>query len=146
MCPPSAIPLPETAAGLDGEQQQALLLLARRAVDARTRHGTDTEVPRELLARHPRLADPGASFVTLRIGEDLRGCIGSLLAVEPLARDVVRNAVNAATRDPRFSPVGVEELDRIRISVSVLEEPRPLELFGPELVRHLAVARPGVIL
>jgi len=56
----------------------------------------------------------------------LRGCIGSVHPQEPdLPREVVRNAVDAASRDPRFLPVAAEELPRLAYSVDVLTEPEP---------------------
>lgn len=89
-----------------------------------------------------RLLERAATFVTLRIESDLRGCIGSVRAQRPLGHDVSVNAVAAATRDPRFMPVCIEELNDIRIEVSLLSEPEFLE-FGDEddLLRQL---EPGV--
>lgn len=55
---------------------------------------------------------PGATFVTLMQHGELRGCIGSLQACDPLIEDVNRNAVSAALRDPRFMPLMADELDR----------------------------------
>ena len=66
------------------------------------------------------------TFVTLTIGGELRGCIGSLEARESLAESVKHNAVNAAFRDPRFPALTKSELDKIHIEVSVLTEPKPL--------------------
>jgi AmmeMemoRadiSam system protein A len=71
------------------------------------------------------LREPGASFVTLRQDERLRGCIGTLKAHRPLVEDVKSNARSAAFRDPRFPPLAMDELDRTRVEVSVLS---PLEL------------------
>lgn len=68
----------------------------------------------------PWLAEPGATFVTLKKNGALRGCIGSLEACRPLLLDLKSNAVAAAFRDPRFPPVGHGELDEIRIEVSLL--------------------------
>jgi AmmeMemoRadiSam system protein A len=142
---PAALPEDEPFA-LDAAEKEALVALARRALENRVRHGRETD-PSEVVARLPRLGRPRATFVTLRLDGALRGCIGSLAAVEPLASDVVRNAVNAALRDPRFDPVRPDELEHIRLSLSVLEPPRPLEgLYGQALARKLAETKPGVIL
>ena len=70
------------------------------------------------------LTEPGATFTTLRFEGELRGCSGTLEAVHPLAKDVTRSAFQAAFRDPRFDPVGEDELGVIRLEVSVLS---PLE-------------------
>jgi len=59
-------------------------------------------------------------FVTLRIGERLRGCIGVLEGKEPLGRLIPRCAVSAALEDPRFAPVTRDELEELRIELSLL--------------------------
>ncbi|HOJ15372.1 MAG TPA: AmmeMemoRadiSam system protein A, partial [Deltaproteobacteria bacterium] len=72
----------------------------------------------------------------------LRGCIGTLEARESILEGIRRNAINAAFKDPRFPPLGKDELARVRIEVSVLTEPKPLPYKDPDdLVRKL---RPGV--
>jgi len=68
----------------------------------------------------PKLREDTATFVTLKTGGMLRGCIGSLAPVEALFASVHDNAVNAATRDPRFRPVTVQELDGIDLHISIL--------------------------
>jgi AmmeMemoRadiSam system protein A len=75
----------------------------------------------------PWLQEPGASFVTLRLDGELRGCIGSVQARRPLVDDVVHNARAAAFRDPRFPPVTPAELPRLQVEVSVLSPREPLE-------------------
>lgn len=72
------------------------------------------------------LSLPAATFVTLHKFEQLRGCIGSLQAVRPLAEDVAYNAFNAAFRDPRFNPVKQYEFKDLNIEISVLTEPEPM--------------------
>jgi AmmeMemoRadiSam system protein A len=68
------------------------------------------------------LSEAGASFVTLHIGEELRGCIGSLQAHRPLICDVAENAFSAAFRDPRFPPLKDAELKSINLDISVLSQ------------------------
>lgn len=68
----------------------------------------------------PLLKTTMATFVTLKIRGELRGCIGSLMPVEPLYLSVHHNAINAALRDPRFPPVQPVELPRLGVDVSVL--------------------------
>lgn len=62
----------------------------------------------------------GASFVTLKLNGELRGCIGSVYPTKPLILDIIDNAKNAAFQDPRFEPLTVEELEGLEISVSIL--------------------------
>jgi uncharacterized protein len=66
------------------------------------------------------LRRPSGAFVTLTIGGDLRGCIGSIQPVAPLCQAVANGAVNAAFRDPRFLPLTEEELVRVHIEISVM--------------------------
>jgi AmmeMemoRadiSam system protein A len=68
-----------------------------------------------------------ACFVTLTKNKNLRGCIGSLQASQPLWKDVTENALNAAFRDPRFLPLNKNELKEIKIEISVLSESKKLE-------------------
>jgi AmmeMemoRadiSam system protein A len=73
---------------------------------------------------------PAGVFVTIhtRSTGDLRGCIGTIEPIESsLAEETIRNAIAAATRDPRFPPVRPDELDDLVIDVSVLYPPEPIE-------------------
>lgn len=100
------------------------------------------ELPTLELTEFPAtLRAPGASFVTLTKHGALRGCIGTLEARLPLAEDVRRRAVDAATRDYRFPPVRAQELAEIHIEVSVLSAPEPLRYGNPQEIPHLL--RPG---
>lgn len=87
----------------------------------------------------------GASFVTLRIqgiqGE-LRGCIGTLEAHQPLVQDVAQNAFNAAFRDPRFAPVNSQEYSLLEIHISVLSQATTIN-FRSE-ADLLSQLRPGI--
>ncbi|MDR1256039.1 MAG: AmmeMemoRadiSam system protein B [Puniceicoccales bacterium] len=66
----------------------------------------------------------GASFVTLEIGDNLRGCIGSIRARQPLVADLVQNAHSAAFKDPRFPPLTPEEFKNVTVRVSLLSHPQ----------------------
>jgi len=90
---------------------------------------------------------PSATFVTLKRKGQLRGCIGTLSASDPLAEGVRRNAVNAAFHDPRFPPLTEKEIEQVEVEVSVLSEPRPLPFSDPEdLLRKLQPNVDGVII
>ncbi len=80
----------------------------------------------------PQLCELGASFVTLKINDHLRGCIGTLEAYQSLANDVRDHAVTAALADPRFRPVDKSELSRIRLEISRLTVPQLLEYLSSE--------------
>ena len=74
-----------------------------------------------------KCSEKKASFVTLTEDGTLRGCIGSLVAHQPLWKDVQENTIKAAFSDPRFPPLSKEELNKIKIEVSVLSNPKHLE-------------------
>lgn len=73
------------------------------------------------------LETKGACFVTLDVGGILRGCVGSIIAHEPLIVDLCKNARNAAFNDPRFTPVEEKELEKITLTVSLLSLPEKIE-------------------
>lgn len=100
------------------------------------------ELPLDVAAFALELQEERATFVTLRIEGDLRGCMGSLTAKHPLVGDVARNARSAAFRDPRFAPLQHPELERISVHVSVLNPPEPICCSSEmELLERI---RPGV--
>ncbi len=105
-----------------------IVALARRAVETwvRERRMEDPVLP------EGTTPDRAGAFVSLHMGDgSLRGCIGTLAPSTPsLAEEVVNNAVCAATRDPRFSPVRPEELAGLDVSVDVLDPPEEIEGIG----------------
>ena len=90
----------------------------------------------------PWLAEHGACFVTLTQSGELRGCIGSLQAHRPLLADIKSNAVSAALRDPRFTPLTVDELDITTVEVSLLSASQEMQI--RDEADALAQMRPGV--
>ncbi|MGB9094651.1 MAG: AmmeMemoRadiSam system protein A [Gallionella sp.] len=90
----------------------------------------------------PWLAEHRACFVTLTQFGELRGCIGSLQAHRPLLVDLKSNAVSAALRDPRFTPLTVAELDVTTVEVSLLSEAQEMQVRGE--ADALAQLRPHV--
>jgi len=129
---------------MDGEKQ-TLLRLAREAMECAVRG--KALPPLDLQSLTPLLRENGASFVTLTVDDDLRGCVGALEAFQPLAEDVREHAVAAALQDPRFSPVRENELNRIKLEVSRLTAPHLLEYSSSEdLLKKLKPHVDGVIL
>jgi len=93
------------------------------------------------------LKQKGASFVTLNLDGDLRGCIGSLEAHRPLGQDVRENAVAAAFHDPRFRPLSATEFERVQVEVSVLSAPEPVSFTSrTDALEQLRPGIDGVIL
>ena len=134
---------------LTPEQGKALVALARQTL---ARHFGATITPadgqhlEELIADQALQARCG-TFVTLKIDNQLRGCIGSLSASTPIVVGVRDNALKAAFHDPRFSPLGKTELDAVHIEVSVLSEPAPLLYTdGNDLLAKLRPDIDGVII
>lgn len=84
----------------------------------------------------------GATFVTLKSGSMLRGCIGTLEAHAPLRADVARNARAAAFEDPRFHPVRELELEELSVEVSVLSARERIAFLDEPSA--IAALRPGV--
>jgi len=105
--------------GLSDEEQQTLFAIAQDTLDWCV-HKKKGPFPMESYQLTPKLKIPTATFVTLKIKGDLRGCIGSLAPVEELYLSVHHNAINAALKDFRFSPVQPVELPRLEIDVSLL--------------------------
>ena len=127
------------------EERQYLLRLARQSLEQGVR---GEGLPRlDLTALPSRLRELGASFVTLTVRGNLRGCIGALEPYQSLAEDVCEHAAAAALEDYRFSPVRPDELADINIEISRLTFPQLLKYERPEeLPSRLRPGVDGVIL
>jgi len=127
------------------EERQYLLRLARQSLEQGVR---GEGLPRlDLTALPSRLRELGASFVTLTVRGNLRGCIGALEPYQSLAEDVCEHAAAAALEDYRFSPVRPDELADINIEISRLTLPQLLKYERPEeLPSRLRPGVDGVIL
>ncbi|MDP2647354.1 MAG: AmmeMemoRadiSam system protein A [Desulfobacterales bacterium] len=129
---------------LTDQDKAALLRLARTAIRARLIPGAVIERPRDVTSA---LHEKRGCFVSLHKHNDLRGCIGTIEAVAPLVTGVEENALNAAFKDPRFSPLGKAELGKVNIEISVLTRPEILEhVDGEDLKKKLKPGVHGVIL
>lgn len=149
---PSAEPAISTAANAAGApddspppltdaQGATLLRLARRAIG----EALGVDVP--AIEDAPWLDEPGATFVTLTIDGELRGCIGSVMAHRALRDDIHENALGAAFRDPRFRPLKAEAFNDIRVEVSLLTPPEPIDVADEaEAIAALRPHEDGVVL
>ena len=90
---------------------------------------------------HAELSRPAATFVTLKMRNELRGCIGTLEPFRPLAEDVRENAIGAAFRDPRFLPLTSAEFAATSVEVSLLSASEMLDVEAEDDL--LARLRPG---
>lgn len=95
----------------------------------------------------PELCRQAASFVTLHLRKELRGCVGSLEAQAPLVVNVAENAHRAAFADPRFPPLSARELDGLDIHISVLSPLEPIDVLDEaDLLRKLRPKVDGLLL
>jgi len=115
-----------------------LIGLARRAIADRL--GISLAAPE--IESADWLQAKAATFVTLTIHSQLRGCIGTLQAHRPLIDDVQANAVAAAFHDPRFPPLTADEFELVRVEISLLSTMQPLAFADESDV--LAAIRPGI--
>lgn len=125
----------------DFDLGRAVLTLARSAIAERLGMGKLDTV------KHASLEQPSATFVTLKQGLQLRGCVGSVQRKRALHEDVCVNAVAAAFRDPRFAPLDAHELPHISLEVSLLSAEQRLEVSSEEeLIARLHPGVDGLIL
>lgn len=128
---------------ITAQQEKELLRLARRTI------GLELGLAggEEPVLADPIFALPAATFVTLKIKNQLRGCVGSLTPQGSLAENVRDNAINAAFHDFRFGPLRREELATVHIDISILTEPKALPYDrGEDLLKKLRPGVDGVIL
>ncbi len=127
---------PANQGGRTGREESEYVLLARLALETYVRTGKIVSVPDSFLSR-----ETAGAFVSIKTGGKLRGCMGTIEAVrKTLAEEIIANAISAGTADPRFKPVGRQELELLEYGVDVLSEPE--EISGPQ---ELDVKEYGVI-
>lgn len=126
-------------------QRAELHELARASIELALRQGQLVPYAGEL--NDPRLYRPSASFVTLHVGTELRGCCGTIEPSRPLSEDVWNNAWASAFADPRFPPLTSDEWADTNVQISVLSEPERLVVRSEaELLQVLRPGRDGLIL
>jgi AmmeMemoRadiSam system protein A len=118
---------------LDAKARAELLGIARRAIEGAVREGR----PPEPKTDNPALQTPQGAFVTITIGGQLRGCIGTFREDQALYRAVSQMAVSAALQDPRFPRLSAAELPKIHLEISALTPMQPVTDVGSiEIGRH----------
>ena len=126
---------------LTSQEKETLLKIARESLELKLR-GKKLPPLNAPSQQTPHLQAEGATFVTLTVNGELRGCIGTLQPYQSLAEDVRQHALDAALNDYRFSQVQPDELDSIEIEISRLTAPVPLDYTDAEDL--LAKLRPNV--
>jgi uncharacterized protein len=120
---------------LSEAERRTALQLARTAVVEAVAH---RKLP-DAVGLGGFLRELRAVFVTLRVCNRLQGCIGVIEANEPLGEAIIRCAAGAALEDPRFAPMRPEQLDELRVEISLLS---PLEPIAPESIE---IGRHGLL-
>lgn len=122
------------------EHKILLLDIAKKSIQHGLEHASLLRLnlkdfPSELIKKR-------ATFVTLNINKNLRGCIGTLLAYQPLVQDVAEHAFAAAFKDPRFPTLREAEFEQISISISILSPATKISFTSEaDLIQQI---RPGV--
>jgi AmmeMemoRadiSam system protein A len=130
---------------LEPAARQAVLQTAATSIQAKL--GLVEAAPPEVAGGHAALREPRASFVTLTIDGELRGCCGTLEPVRPLLLDVWSNAQASAFRDPRFPPLTAREWRSTSLEVSLLTPcERMVVASEQQLLLELVPGRDGLVL
>lgn len=125
---------------LNADECRTLLTVASDSITSGLSSGQPLAV--DAVRYSPALQAIRATFVTLKLNGQLRGCIGTLEASRPLIVDVAQNAFAAAFRDPRFSPVAFGENVLLRTHISILSPPEAMSFASEEDL--LSQIRPGI--
>ncbi|MFH1799677.1 MAG: AmmeMemoRadiSam system protein A [Candidatus Omnitrophota bacterium] len=121
---------------LGAEETKKILAYARELLKARLTGGPGPklELSREVLEKKRGV------FVTLKHGGRLRGCIGHILGDEPLGKSIRSMTLAAAFEDPRFPPLALNELEGLKLHISLLTEPAPVKSY-----KDIRIGTDGII-
>ncbi len=132
------------------EEGEFLVKLARRTIEEYLKSGRKPKIDEKSVPE--KLRKKAGAFVTLdKVGKtlkekELRGCIGFIEPIMPLYKTVIEAAVAAATQDPRFEPVKLEEMDNIIVEVTILTPPELIKVKNPrEYLKHIEIGKHGLI-
>lgn len=130
---------------LSEHEKNTLLDIARESIAYGLKQGKP--LPLNLSDYSTLLQQPAATFVTLQRFHQLRGCIGTLQAHQPLIQDVAEHAFAAAFRDGRFPPVAASEVPDLDIHISILTPATPMSFMSEDdLIGQLQPGSDGLIL
>lgn len=112
--------------------------LARASIEAYVKEGRMIPPPSQI---PQEMKEKAGVFVSIHKGQELRGCIGTFQPTRPnIAEEIISNAIEASSRDPRFPAVTSEEIPELEISVDVLTKPVPVKD-----IRELNAKKFGII-
>jgi len=130
---------------ITAQDRDILIDAARASIEHGLTHGRAPTIDPSRF--NDTMNEPRASFVTLKIEGQLRGCIGRLKADSPLIVGISRNAYYAAFEDPRFERMSSVEWPQTRLHISVLSPPVPMTFEGEEdLLQQLRPGLDGLVL
>ncbi|MGC8929876.1 MAG: AmmeMemoRadiSam system protein A [Candidatus Woesearchaeota archaeon] len=128
---------------ISSDEQKKLLNLAREAIKS----AFEEKEPKVESCIKKKFSEKRGVFVTLKEEEELRGCIGFPRAYYPLWQGIILAARSAAFEDPRFFPLRKDELDRIKIEISVLTVPELIRVKNPEeYLSKIKIGEDGLII
>ncbi|MBN1832836.1 MAG: AmmeMemoRadiSam system protein A [Deltaproteobacteria bacterium] len=125
---------------LTEEEGKYLLSVARQTIEERLKGHEEKEQPEAF--QSPKFQGKRGTFVTLTENGALRGCIGHIVPQKSMIEGIRENAINAAFRDPRFPPLSEAEWKKVRVEISILTDPTPLDY--TDAVDLLNRLRPGI--
>ncbi len=129
---------------LNKDDKTFLLKLARMAIYEYLTNGNIINPPENTIKY---LKEKRGVFVTLNKNNMLRGCIGYTEPLKPLVKSIIDVAIAAATSDPRFNKVTIDELDNIELEISVLTKPELIVVDKPiEYLNNIDVGVHGLII
>jgi len=123
---------------LSNEEKEILLKAARESILEEFNECVVTKVDYKA---YPKLKMELGAFVTLKIGEELRGCIGYIIAQKALFETIVEAAKHSAFGDPRFPELSRDEVDKVTIEISVLSQFEPIKSYD-----EIEVGKHGLLL
>jgi len=119
---------------LTNDEKEILLKAAKQSILSAF---GEAEKPEINYTAYPLLKQKMSAFVTIKIDEELKGCIGYIIAIKALFDTVCETAQAAAFNDPRFKELTREEFDKIKIEISVLSTFEPIKSYNEiELGKH----------
>jgi AmmeMemoRadiSam system protein A len=128
----------------DKSEKVTLLQLARKNIESWLDFNKEVNI--NLNEISPALQKKMASFITLTKNSDLRGCVGTLVARDCLYKDVMRNAYLSAFKDNRFSPLTRDELNIIKIEISILTPPQKVNVESEDELLSILTKEFGLLL
>jgi len=130
---------------MKSKHHQKLLDVAKESIKYGLKHSTQKPIAQNNF--DPELYEVRASFVTLHIKGELRGCIGTLNAHRPLIEDISGNAYSAAFNDSRFPPLNAYEFDQLHYHISILTKPEPMTFSSEQdLLDQIRPGTDGLVL